>query len=121
MLLRHYFLLFGVMNIFYGTKVMVIATITIGNCSGLQNMMNNLEETYELGGNIDCHLFGDFEPIGISDSFPFNGTLDGKNLTIFGLHINTTGNSSFDDGTGLIGVLGSCEGHLVRGLLCGNG
>lgn len=81
---------------------------TINDCTGLQNMDDDLTEDYELGSDIDCSgttswsdSYGEgFSPIGWDESNDqrisnpeanngrFSGTFDGNGYTISGLYMN---------------------------------
>lgn len=62
--------------------------VYISTPSQLQNIKNNLSESYELANDIDMTGFN-FTPIG-SNSNRFRGSLDGKGYKIKNLTINTT-------------------------------
>ncbi len=63
-------------------------TVTITNCTGLQNMKNNLTGNYILGNDIDCsdtknwNGGAGFIPIGWDTSNRFNGTFNGHQYVI---------------------------------------
>jgi hypothetical protein len=88
----------------------LINPIVITNCSGLQNMKNNLSGNYILSGNINCYtdtrsggvLWNGgkgFIPIG-NASTPFRGKFDGKGFTIDGIF-----ETSDETDSGLFGYL----------------
>ncbi len=76
----------------------------VGYCSQLQEMKESLTSYYEVQNDIDCsdsinwNYGKGFEPVGTSGS-SFTGTLNGRNYTVSGLHINR----SSTDYVGLIG------------------
>ena len=58
----------------------------ITDCTQLQEMRDNLDGNYRLANDINCNLMGlAWEPIGFDTNFPFTGTFDGDNYTIFNL------------------------------------
>lgn len=65
----------------------------ISDCTGLQNMNNNLAGNYALAHDVDCsatvtwNAGAGFVPIG-SSSTPFAGTFNGQNYAIYNLTIN---------------------------------
>jgi hypothetical protein len=88
--------------------------VEVSDCTGLQNMKDNLEDYYVLTANIDCNVTpfntGEgFEPIG-NNTHPFNGTLDGQGFNVTGLFINRPS----EDNIGLFGVTG--ENSLIKNL-----
>lgn len=70
----------------------------IYDCTGLQNMRNNVAANYVLANDIDCSSFGNFVPVG-NTSFAFTGSLEGNGHVITGLTINWPS----DDYVGLFG------------------
>ena len=84
--------------------------VEVSNCTGLQNMKNNLSAHYVLTANIDCDVApfntGEgFEPIG-NNTHPFNGTLDGQGYSISNLFINRSG-------TSYLGLFGYVENAYI--------
>ncbi len=68
----------------------------ITDCNQLQNIdsytlatadSSNDNQYFELGNNIDCSGFGDFDPIG-SNTLAFHGNFDGNNYSISRITIN---------------------------------
>ncbi len=58
----------------------------ISTCDELQEMRDNLDANYRLTDDINCNLVGlTWEPIGFDTGFPFTGTFDGDNYTIYNL------------------------------------
>jgi len=90
-------------------------TITIKNCTDLQNMQNNLTADYILGNNINCSVTptwnngNGFVPIGDS-LHPFAGTFNGSNHFIFGLYEN---NKSSEGLFGVINISDSAKNNII--------
>ena len=121
------FLVHFLLQIFiYPHKVQTLTQIT--NCTGLQSMANDLQESYYLQCNISCANVTDFVPVGNS-MHPFQGKFDGMGHTISCLTINNTSLSN-------VGIFGFCQnanlsnvvleslnvmGNSCVGALVGNG
>lgn len=80
------------------------ALTAITDCTGLQNMQNNLAEDYRIDNAIDCVGTQPFLPVG-NFSATFTGSLDGQNFAITNLLINST--SDAEEYVGLIGFTGN--------------
>lgn len=98
-----------VVSLFLARDVHALAIIN--DCAGLQAIQNNLAGNYQLGGNIDCSATAGwnsgagFQPLGVSNTYPFLGTFDGQGFTISGLIINRPAT----DDIGLFGYTGSAS------------
>ncbi len=95
-----------------------MALTVITDCTGLQDMNNDLTETYELGNDIDCSATNSgagFLPVGTSSS-PFRGKLDGKGYVIQDLFINRPSSNY----VGLFASLGSTAQVNNTGMLSAN-
>ncbi len=82
----------------------------ITNCNEFQNISNNLNGNFILNNSFSCNSISNFDRIGYcvgtcysgGDDFPFTGTLNGQNFTIYDITIlNTT---STHEGWGIFGV-----------------
>ena len=69
----------------------------------LDHNTNNTEVYFELGNDIDCSGYGNWEPIGNGTDVTFQGQLDGNNFSISNVTINSTVNYN----AGLISVIGT--------------
>lgn len=74
-------------TLFLFTPNVTFALTNISNCTDLQNINNNLNEDYQLTGNIDCSAVPNFNRIG-SSSTAFTGTFDGQGYTVDGVTIS---------------------------------
>ena len=61
---------------------------SISNCADLQNMQNNLTDSYILLNNLNCSSMN-LVPIGNMSS-PFKGVLDGQGFVIHGLNLTSS-------------------------------
>ena len=82
------------------SSIFLTYSIDIDNCKQLQNISNDLSESYQLTKDINCINETNFKPIG-NFSNSFNGYLEGNDYTISNLSINNN-NSNY---TGLFGYI----------------
>ncbi|EKD28224.1 MAG: hypothetical protein ACD_79C00380G0001 [uncultured bacterium] len=93
----------------------VQAEIAIRNVQELQDMKNNLAESYYLAGNIDCSETSvwnnnqGFIPIG-NISAPFTGKFDGRGYSIENLTIQR----QYEDMVGLFGVMKNAQAQNCK-------
>ncbi len=74
-----------------------MVTVNVTDCTGLQNMINNLNRRYVLQNDIDC-TGTSFTPVGKAANF--SGALEGNGYTISNLSIN--GSSLFEQFSGTV-------------------
>lgn len=82
-----------------------LASVSIDDCTELQDISLELNGSYELTGNINCNGFP-FVPIGTYGD-AFGGTLDGKGYTISNVSIS---------GASPGGLFGATEGGIIQNL-----
>lgn len=95
----------------------------ITTCVQLQEMEDDLDAHYALGGNINCAASSSwnsglgFDPVG-DDLAKFSGSLDGNGFTVSNLFINRADDDLGRDGDdeSYVGIIGYLDGGTVRDL-----